>query len=920
MNNIQPAGESSGRGVARNDLPSERLGKLQRWAWLPIPVLLLTTVIVWAENMPGAHESPWLAVSLNFVFSTLVSCFIAHLIGRSFLVQSTPGLLLLGCGMIFWGFAGVLGNAIAHNNANIGVTIHNSCVWLSALCHLAGVILSLRSDRTINEARVWLPAAYMLALGAVVLVTYSTLVGWLPTFFIQGQGGTPIRQLVLGSAIGMFGLTAVLLAAMSRRPLSPFASWYSLALGLIGVGLFAVLIQSSRGSLLGWVGRASQFLSGVYMFLAALESVRQSRVWGLSLEAALHESEERFKVLAAATFEGIALIEGCRYIDVNDQFLQMFGYRREELIGEEVAMVISPKDRDRVLRNICEGRESVTEHEAVRKDGTPISVESHGRIITYHNRQVRFAAIRDITQHKRLEASLRASEEQARHRLAEIEAIYQSAPVGLCVLDRDLRWLRLNEQIARINGAPGEAHIGKTPREVLGELGEKVEPLLRRVLETGAPLFNLEIGGATSVQPGVNRCWNNHYVPIKDPQGNVIGISIAAEEITDRKRAEETLRQSEERLQLALDAARLGTWDWRLSSVKTVWNDEHYRIFGYVPGVVPASYQSWAGRVHPDDLAPTEALLRQSIEQDGEYRAEYRILWPDGTVRWIEARGRFERDASGKAVRSYGVVAEITERKKTLEALTQAKEKLRQHAEDLERTVAERTAELRDLVNDLQHFSYSITHDMRAPLRAMQGYGQIILENGCAECLHSSNVKFLKRIIVGAERLDHLITDALNYAKVVQAELPLTPVDLGALLRGILDTYPNLQPPKVEVHLEGDIPSVMGNEAALTQCFGNLLGNAVKFVAPGVLPKVRIWSETKPDCILVWVEDNGIGIPKLWQPRIFDMFQRATKDYEGTGIGLALVRKNMERMGGKVGVESEPGQGSRFWLSFPKPD
>jgi signal transduction histidine kinase len=244
-----------------------------------------------------------------------------------------------------------------------------------------------------------------------------------------------------------------------------------------------------------------------------------------------------------------------------------------------------------------------------------------------------------------------------------------------------------------------------------------------------------------------------------------------------------------------------------------------------------------------------------------------------------------------------------------------AQHQLREHAANLERTVEERTAKLREMISELQHVSYAIAHDMRAPLRAMSAFAEMLLDESSSASAQSQD--YCRRIVTGGRRLDTLIQDALNYNKAVLADLPLEPVDLSRLLRGLIDTYPNLHPKKAEIRIEGILPSVLGNESLLTQCFSNLLGNAVKFVAPGIRPQVRIWAETTADVGRIWVQDNGVGIPEHAQKRLFQMFQKLDNEYEGTGIGLAIVRKVVERMGGKVGVKSELGNGSRFWVEFP---
>jgi signal transduction histidine kinase len=313
----------------------------------------------------------------------------------------------------------------------------------------------------------------------------------------------------------------------------------------------------------------------------------------------------------------------------------------------------------------------------------------------------------------------------------------------------------------------------------------------------------------------------------------------------------------------------------------------------------------------------------------------------------------------------------------TEEALRESEQQLREWNADLERRVAERTATLAETISDLEDFSHSITHDLRAPLRAIRSFAEILKEE-CVACGRSRAQEHISRITSAASRMDKLIQDVLQYSRLARSELRLAPVDVQVLLRGIIESYPSFQPPQVEIQIEGPLPRVLGNEAALTQCFSNLLGNAIKFIVPGTRPQVRVWAERVEDpkaevrnpkegrspkagkcdewlplgtdqspvtnlqpldtqhatrntqhappspsplpTVRLWFADNGVGIPKDAQERIFKMFQRLDKSYDGTGVGLTVVRKAVEKMGGRVGLESEPGRGSRFWVELRAAD
>jgi signal transduction histidine kinase len=201
----------------------------------------------------------------------------------------------------------------------------------------------------------------------------------------------------------------------------------------------------------------------------------------------------------------------------------------------------------------------------------------------------------------------------------------------------------------------------------------------------------------------------------------------------------------------------------------------------------------------------------------------------------------------------------------------------------------------------------------------MQGFAKILLED-CGEKLGAENYNYLERIAASAQRMDRLIQDVLTFSRVARNDLSLEPVNLDHLVRGILECYPNLQPPHAEVTIQGPLPYVRGNAAALTQCLSNLLGNAVKFVKGGTQPRIRIWAAPVEgsDFIRLSIQDNGIGISEEFHEKIFGIFQRLNKNYDGTGIGLAIVKKAADRMGAKVGLKSKANEGSTFWLDLKR--
>ena len=249
------------------------------------------------------------------------------------------------------------------------------------------------------------------------------------------------------------------------------------------------------------------------------------------------------------------------------------------------------------------------------------------------------------------------------------------------------------------------------------------------------------------------------------------------------------------------------------------------------------------------------------------------------------------------------------------EALRQANAQLADRAAQLESLVQQRTHKLSDIIAELEAFSYSISHDLRAPLRSMIGFSDILLEE-YAPKLDTDGAEFLQRIGLAGRRMDRLIQDVLNFSRLSSSEIELGPVNSDALLRDVIRSYPNLHTDRVTITLEPGLPFVRANEGLLTQCVANLLDNAVKFVPAERHAQIHVTAQSAHGRTRLYFRDNGIGIPGHSLGRIFDIFQRVGRDTDGTGIGLAIVRRATEKMGGTVGVESEPGKGSLFWLDL----
>ena len=510
-----------------------------------------------------------------------------------------------------------------------------------------------------------------------------------------------------------------------------------------------------------------------------------------------------------------------------------------------------------------------------------------------------------------------------------LENLYTSSPAGLSLHDRDLKYIRINQALADINGFSVEEHIGKTARELIPDIAGSIEPILRQVIETNQPICDVQIHGSTPAAPNFLRYWSASYYPVDLLNGNR-GVGSVVVDITDRISAEESLKESEAKLLESQKLANLGNWEivvndnFELDTARPTWSTELFNIYGLDPHQPIPTFAELLQFYPPQDREAIRTAFRELLDKATPYNLDLRCDRYDGSIRYLNSIGRVACDEMGKVIKLYGAVMDITERKQ-IEA-----ELLRQNRA-LEEAIA--VAQAADSANQAKSdFLANMSHEIRTPMNAILSVSQLL---DMSE-LNTDQRQLLETLKSNGKKLLTLIDDILDLSKIEARELKLNPQEftLLALAQNLLNSFaPQAKDKGLEltVDVASDLPLWwISDDFRIQQILSNLISNALKFTEEGhievtIAPvKAKTTPDNSTDSTLevhFAVKDTGIGIPYQAQTSLFKAFTQAdnttTRQYGGTGLGLTISRRIVELMGGTINLESVVGEGSTFWFILP---
>lgn len=632
-------------------------------------------------------------------------------------------------------------------------------------------------------------------------------------------------------------------------------------------------------------------------------------------QIAQREQAELLRLFFELPFTGMAITspQDKRWLQVNDRLCQILGYPRELLLQKTWAEITHPEDLEpnmalfgQLLAGEVVGYQM--NKRFLRPDGSVVHAELDVRAVRHPDGSLKhlFTTIQDVTARV---AAERALKEQDRL-LAEAQRV---ASLGNWLFDTSGRNLACSAELYRLlgldpeQGAPrvrtlmavvhpdDRARVFQTIQQALGSTGGARFRIEHRILRAGE-LRHVE-------QRGQVEC---------DEQGQAVRVFGTTMDVTERVEAARLARDYKDMLEQAEALVRLGSWSVDTGTQQLTISAQLFRNVGLEPAEQPPPDDVYLSALHPGDRAAVAEDMRRIRGGLPVQELVFRTNPERGPVRWLR---RTVRTAGGEdqATRYIGTLLDITE-------AVQAEARLRAVNQELEARVAMRTQELEVANRELEAFSYSVSHDLKAPLRGIDGYSQL-LEEEYGPRLDEDGRLFVRQVRQGVRQMGELINDMLEYSRMERRDMAQDPVDLAPLVDAVLQNH-QADIERLGVEVVANVPplTLPLDREGIALVLRNLVGNALKFSAESKPPRIEIGVRLEPQRRILWVRDNGVGFDMKYHDRIFGIFQRLhrAEEFAGTGVGLALVAKAVSRMGGKVWAESAPDAGATFFLEFPE--
>lgn len=631
----------------------------------------------------------------------------------------------------------------------------------------------------------------------------------------------------------------------------------------------------------------------------------EERELSTSIEMALHKHEsdrqlreqrEWLRVTLASIGDAVISCDtDGRVTFLNPVAEDLTGWKSGEAAQQPIGKVfclINEQDRrkaeDPVALVLRERRPSAVDSHSVlvARDGREIPVEeSAAPILDASGGTIGVVLVfRDVTEKRRIEEAQRRSERLLR-------LFIEHAPASLAMFDRQMRYLYVSRRWINDYNLGDRDLQGISHYEVFPEISDEWKEIHRRCLS--GEVMRAENDRFERADGSVQ--WLRWEVrPWRDATDAIAGIVICSEDITERKLVEDALKERESRLRRAEEMAHLGHWRCDLVTGQVTWSDEMFRIFGVKreDGQSDRSSEEVSRYCHPDDLEHCLHSFDPTMHHDGS-AYEYRIIRPGGEERYVVSNGELEKDEHGAPVALFGTLLDTTE--------------LRQK----ERELQEKNAEL-------ERFTYMISHDLKSPLvtfKTFLGY----LDRDLAECDADRIGKDLHFMRTAADRMWRLLDELLEMTRVGRMANQPVAVECGEVIEEALGLVAGpIAEQGVEVQVTVPGIGLFGDRPRLVEIWQNLVENACKFMGGQVLPRIEVGAEERGRQTIFYVSDNGVGIEPQYQEKVFGLFEKLDQNVEGSGLGLALVKRIVELNGGKIWVESHGrGKGTCFRFTLP---